>query len=131
VINGPSSANFDVDLGPWILSDWYHADVFGLDWIGLVTPLGAIPDSTLLNGKGIFNCNPANDTRCTGDNEYYEVDFIKTKSYKFTLINTGTILTYTFWIDGHNLTVIQTDFVPINPYTVDILNVGIGKIHNV
>jgi hypothetical protein len=30
VINGPTSANWDIDLGPWFLNDWYHEDVFSL-----------------------------------------------------------------------------------------------------
>lgn len=126
IIHGPSSMNYDIDLGPWFLTDWYHEDVFSLEWLGLTTHLAAIPVSNILNGKGVFDCNPGNDTRCTGEEEYYEVQFKKGKTYRISLVNTATLLTYQFWIDGHNLTVIQNDFVPIEPYTTDVLNVGIG-----
>lgn len=119
MIHGPSSANWDEDLGPWILSDWYHADVFGLEWIGETTFLAALPDSFVLNGKGKFQ----------DQGELYEVAVSKNKTYKIGIINTSTLLTYTFWIDGHNLTIIQTDFVPIEPYTVSVINVGIGMFH--
>jgi FtsP/CotA-like multicopper oxidase with cupredoxin domain len=115
-----------VDLGPWFLTDWYHDDVFSLDWIGQVTHRAAIPDTTLLNGKGIFDCNPSNDTRCTGNSGYHESVVEKGKKYKIRIINSSTLLTYQFWIDGHNLTVIATDFVAIEPLTVDVINVGIG-----
>lgn len=30
VIHGPQIANYDVDLGPVMLSDWFHADYFTL-----------------------------------------------------------------------------------------------------
>lgn len=119
VIHGPSSANWDEDLGPWVLSDWYHADAFGLEWIGETTFLAALPDSSVLNGKGKFQ----------DQGELYEVVVRKNKTYKIGIINTSTLLTYTFWIDGHNLTIIQTDFVPIEPYTVSVVNVGIGMFH--
>lgn len=119
VIHGPSSANWDEDLGPWVLSDWYHADAFGLQWIGETTHLAALPDSSVLNGKGKFQ----------DQGELYEVVVSKNKTYKIGIINTSTLLTYTFWIDGHNLTIIQADFVPIEPYVVSVINVGIGMFH--
>lgn len=119
MIHGPSSANWDEDLGPWLLSDWYHADVFSLEWIGETTFLAALPDSNVLNGKGRFE----------EQGELYEVVVRKNKRYKIGIVNTSTLLTYSFWIDGHNLTIIQTDFVPIEPYTVSVINVGIGVFH--
>ena len=67
--------------------------------------------------------------RSQDQGELYEVVVRKNKTYKIGIINTSTLLTYTFWIDGHNLTIIQTDFVPIEPYTVSVLNIGIGMLH--
>lgn len=125
-VNGPSSVNYDIDLGPWLLSDWYHADVFGLEWIGETTHLAAIPESTVLNERGIFECNKANDTRCLGTGGPLETVVKRNKKYKIGIVNTSTLLTYTFWIDGHDLTIIATDFVPIKPYVTQAINVGIG-----
>lgn len=126
VIHGPSSANYDVDLGPWLLSDWFHADFFSLYQVGLVSGLSAIPETSVLNGKGIFDCERGNYTACTGQAEYFEVTFVEGTKYKIGIVNTGTLLTYTFWIAGHNFTVVETDFVPIEPFTTAALNVGIG-----
>lgn len=131
MIHGPSSANYDVDLGPWLLSDWYHADVFSLDHIGITTNLAAIPASSVLNGKGVFTCDAANDTLCTGKAEYFQVVFDQGTKYRIGLVNTGTLLTYTFYIDGHNFTVSQTDFVPIEPFVTDVLNVAIGQRYEI
>lgn len=42
------------------------------------------------------------------------------------LINTSVDTTFVFAIDNHNLTVIETDFVPINPYVTNSVLIGIG-----
>jgi FtsP/CotA-like multicopper oxidase with cupredoxin domain len=125
-IKGPTSGNYDEDLGPWLMSDWYHSDAFELYPTEILTPQAPIPETSVLNGKGVFNCTPSNDTRCTGKQDYYSVTFQKGKNYKIGLVNTGSLLTYKFWIDGHNFTVVQNDFVPIKPYQTDVLAIGIG-----
>lgn len=50
------------------------------------------------------------------------------KKYLLRIINTSVDTTYIFSIDNHNFTVMTTDFVPIHPYTVDHIAVGIGKL---
>ena len=119
--------DWDIDLGPWLLSDWYHEPVFELDKVAQAANLVEIPDSSILNGKGVYNCDPKNDTLCTGQAEYYETVLEHGTTYKISLVNTGTLLTYTFYIDGHTLNVIATDFVPIEPYATQVLNVGPGQ----
>jgi hypothetical protein len=76
----------------------------------------------------VFPCDPSNNTRCTGEASLHETVVQRNKKYKVGIINASTLLTYTFWIDGHNLTVTGTDFVAIQPYSVSVLNVGIGKL---
>lgn len=109
------------------MSDWYHNDSFFLYPIEITTPQAPLPDTNILNGKGVFDCDPATDRRCTGSHQRYEVRFQRGTTYKIGLVNTGSLLTYKFWIDGHSFTVIQTDFVPIKPYVTDVLAVGIGN----
>lgn len=125
-INGPSSMNYDIDLGPILMADWYHEDAFALYPTEILTPEAPLPESSVMNGKGVFDCDPATDLRCTGQHERHEIIFKKGTTYKLGLVNTGSLLTYKFWIDGHNFTVIQNDFVPIQPYETDVLIVGIG-----
>ena len=36
-----------------------------------------------------------------------------------------------FSIDGHNLTVMSSDFVPIKPYETESVTVGIGKLSSI
>ncbi|KAJ5448536.1 Multicopper oxidase type 2 [Penicillium cf. griseofulvum] len=130
-INGPSSMDYDVDLGPILMSDWYHADAFGLYPIEILTPHAPMPSSDVMNGKGVFDCDPSKDPRCTGKHERHEIVFKKGTTYKLGLVNAGSLVTYKFWIDGHKFTVIQNDFVPIEPYETDVLIVGIGQRYEI
>lgn len=74
-----------------------------------------------MQGKGIY-CSPSNV--CTGSRHVVEFQYGKT--YKLSIVNSGTSSQYTFWIDGHTFQVVGTDFVPINPYVTDTLNIAIG-----
>ena len=128
VIHGPNSANYDIDLGPLLMSDWYHEDAFSLLVQEYTGEHAAIPESIVMNGKGIFDCDPKKDPRCTGKKERHELVFQKGKKYKIGLINSGSLLTLKFWIDGHKFTVIQNDFVAIEPFETDVIILGIGKL---
>lgn len=52
------------------------------------------------------------------------------RKYLLRLINTSVDTTFVFAIDNHWLRVIAADFVPIRPYVVDHVVVGIGRITN-
>lgn len=131
MIHGPTSANWDVDLGPWVLADWYHEDAFSLLWREFYTTRAPIPESMVLNGKGIYDCDPRNSTHCSGDGELFDVVFEPGVKYKIGLVNTGSLLTETFWIDGHNFTVVAMDFVQIEPFVTDVINIGIGTFGHI
>lgn len=50
------------------------------------------------------------------------------KKYLLRLINTSVATTFVFSIDNHNLTVMSSDFVPIEPYVTDHVTIGIGEL---
>jgi FtsP/CotA-like multicopper oxidase with cupredoxin domain len=118
--------NYDIDLGPHLISDWYHADAFSLYHLE-VEKTPPAPDSNIMDGKGVYLCDPKIDNRCTGQQPRAETIFKQGKTYKLSIVNTAAATQFTFWIDGHNLTVVETDLVPIKPYTTDTINIGIGK----
>ena len=68
------------------------------------------------------------DDRCTGKQQRHEIAFQEGKKHKLRLVNSGSLATYKFWIDGHNFTVIATDYVPIHPYVTDVLILGRGTV---
>ena len=76
VIYGPPSTYYDVDLGPVILTDWYHepyenivarllSDYSNITATGQATGFRPYSDATLINGKGIYPCaNVTSSTSC-------------------------------------------------------------------
>lgn len=115
IIHGPSSANWDIDLGTVMLQDFYHTPAFE-EWF--TERQGGPPpaDNGLFNGKNKFN----------GSGEYSEFVFIPGKRHRIRLINSSTDQHFKFWIDQHTMTVQQADFVPINPYNQTVLDIAIG-----
>lgn len=91
----------------------------------------AVPDSTIINGQGVYDCSSTTDQACKGNTTYFETTLMQNNIYKIGLVNSGTLLSYTFYIDGHNLTVIETDFVPIKPYKTEVLNVAPGQRYEI
>lgn len=81
VINGPATANYDIDLGPVALTDWYYKTAFELNALAMQSARGPpLPDNVLVNGK-MVNAN--------GDGEYYRMTVQKGKKYRLRLINTS------------------------------------------
>jgi len=122
--------NYDVDLGPVLITDHFHKTAFSqvmLEYLGRPPS----PDSMLMNGNGTYYCCPKLDPLCVGQSKLTQFVFEKGKSYKMSLINTGTSTHTTFWIDNHNFSVVATDFVPIKPYNASILNIAIGQRYDI
>ncbi|KAM0348135.1 hypothetical protein ACHAP4_011090 [Fusarium culmorum] len=133
-INGPTSMDYDYDLGPVLITDHFHKTAFSqvmLEYLGRPPA----PDSILMNGKGTYYCCPAPnkncDKNCVGGSKLTDFNFIKGKKYKMSLVNTGVSTHMTFWIDKHNFSVVATDFVPITPYNTSILNIAIGQRYDI
>jgi FtsP/CotA-like multicopper oxidase with cupredoxin domain len=122
VIYGPATANYDIDLGAMPITDWYHQTAFQEDEIAA---RGAPPaaDNGLINGTMV---NPTG----TGG-AYNTITLTKGKKYRLRLINTSLDNHFKVSLDGHNLTVIQADFVPIVPYSTQWLFIGIGQRYDV
>lgn len=64
---------------------------------------------------------------CTPNAGISKFRFQSGKSYLLRLINTSAEGMQKFSIDGHNFTVIANDFVPINPYTTDLITLGVAQ----
>ncbi|KAK3367446.1 multicopper oxidase-domain-containing protein [Lasiosphaeria ovina] len=123
-IFGPSSANYDEGRDPLLITDWSHRSAFK-DWQRELVPRPTFPkmNSVLINGIGNF-AGAFNVTQ-------FHTSVEKGKKYLFRLINTSVDTTYIFSIDNHNFTVMTTDFVPIHPYNVSHIVIGIGQRYHV
>ncbi|KAI5285769.1 laccase, multicopper oxidase, benzenediol:oxygen oxidorectuctase [Ascosphaera acerosa] len=124
VIHGPATADYDVDMGPVFITDWYHQTAF-TTWAQAEKQAIGVQvqsDSGLINGKntwGLFS----------GEHEVFEVE--KGKKYLFRIIAVQTDSWMRFAIDGHTLTVIATDLVPIRPYKTHSINMAPGQRYDV
>ncbi|SLM40963.1 Multicopper oxidase, type 3 [Lasallia pustulata] len=131
LIHGPTSANYDVEWDPILISDWSHISAFAEFHNELVGPLPQM-QSILLNGTGKYICDAfeaANN--CTGGGYKFNRTVTAKTRYLWHLINTSTETTFIFSIDNHELEVISTDFVPIHPYNTTSLRIGIGQRYDV
>lgn len=133
VIHGPATANYDVDVGPVLLQDWFHDDPW-LIWaetqrvLAVIQPVAA---NGLIQGRNPYACSATEDPACVGGAERFEVSFEPRKRYLFRVVGTQVDGYFKFAIDGHALTVIAADFVPIVPYTTDNIVLGSGQRYDV
>jgi len=123
VVHGPSTADWDVDLGPVLLTDHYHESVFELATRPLTRQLGIPPVavSGLINGQ--------NSHRDAG--RRHELVFTPGKKHLLRLVNTGSEVTFRFALDRHRMTVVAMDFVPIVPFQTETLLIAIGQRYDV
>ncbi|KAL1902233.1 hypothetical protein Sste5346_001209 [Sporothrix stenoceras] len=132
VINGPASANYDIDLGPLLISDWYYAPVdttlarvnnpnnpFIPGFPGSTPP----SDNILFNGK---NINPKGS-----GGSYQTIALTPGKAHLLRIVNPSVENTYTVSLVGHSFTIVATDFVPVQPKTVTSLYVAVGQRYDV
>ncbi|KOS48441.1 hypothetical protein ACN38_g617 [Penicillium nordicum] len=124
VINGPATANYEVDKGSLFLVDWSHPTVDQL-YSEAQTVGPPTLDTGLINGTNVFG----NETNSTGTRFQMKVD--QGFSYRLRIVNSAIDTHWKFMIDNHTLTVIAADFVPIRPYTTNYIDIGMGQRYDV
>ncbi|KAL7275104.1 hypothetical protein RUND412_001980 [Rhizina undulata] len=130
VINGPASADYDVDLGPIMITDWYHQSAYSL-WYQTQTNPDPNAQNGLINGKNYYDCTSSTDSNCLGNGTRFETTFTKGQKYRMRFINSAVDTHFKLAIDNHTFTVISADFVPIVPYNTKYLSIGIGQRYDV
>ncbi|MCJ1231801.1 hypothetical protein MMC12_008480, partial [Toensbergia leucococca] len=129
IIYGPKNAPYDIDVGPVLLTDWYHTDYFTIveEVVG-IPPGFPFSDNNLINGKMDFDCSKVTTGQaCTPNAGLSKFQFTAGKTHRLRLINAGAEGLQRFTIDGHNMTVISNDFVPVQPYQTNMVTLGIGQ----
>ncbi|KAH8653878.1 laccase [Xylariales sp. PMI_506] len=123
VIDGPASANYDIDLGAFPIGDFYYNTSLE---IGVYLESNGPPpsDNLLFNGT---NINPAD----TSLGEYAVVTLTPGLTHRIHVINPGSDNEYQLTLNGHNFTVIATDLVPVAPIVTDNLFIGVGQRYDI
>jgi Multicopper oxidase len=110
--------NYDFDLGTLPIQDWYYATAFQESLRANVPGPPPVADNALINGTM---------KNTAGQGSYHKNTITKGKKYKVRIIKTSLDNHFKVHLDGHNLTVVSSDLVPVIPYPTDWLFVGIGK----
>ncbi|KAL9052015.1 MAG: hypothetical protein Q9162_005680 [Coniocarpon cinnabarinum] len=132
--DGPTDYDNITDLGPVMLNEWYHNNYSYLvhqvmapnEEIAVGGPNAPSSQNNLINGKMAYDCSKTT-LPCTPNAGLSKFNFTSGATHKLRLINTGAASIQKFSIDGHNLTVVANDYVPIQPYTTDHVSLGIGQ----
>ena len=129
---GPSSADYDEALEPFMFSDWSHNSAFEDYWVEKVQGSPKM-QTNILNGRGYFNCTKAGRpaSECIDPPPIFTKVFEHGRRYLIRLINSSTATVFIFSIDKHVLQVISNDLVAIEPYYTDSVLVGIGQRYEV
>ncbi|KAJ3316799.1 hypothetical protein HDV06_002823, partial [Boothiomyces sp. JEL0866] len=101
------------------LADWYdreYEDIFYNDYF------------LQFNGEGTEPI-PSGPIVNDAPNQVFAVE--PGQGYRFRLILMGTYASMQFWIENHNLTIIEVDGVSVQPYDVDCLLLGSAQRYSV
>lgn len=146
IIYGPTSMDYDIDVGPVMLSDWFHVPYFSIVADAVGTDLSVIPpvsDNVLINGRASHDCSKKTydnssqwlasnlesdiEWTCVDDAPLSKFKFESGKTHRLRVSNIGADGIMKFQIDGHKLTVIAVDYVPIEPKEADVITLGVGQ----
>lgn len=130
ILNGPATANYDEDLGVLFLQDWDHETAFH-NWEEAKQGAAPVLDTGLINGTNTWDCSGSTSPACVGGGRKFEMVFEAGRRYLLRLVNVATDGHFQFSIDGHNLTIIANDLVPIVPYEADSVQISIGQRYDV
>lgn len=122
VIQGPATANYDIESGPLSIADWYYETVNTL--AARVAHVNAGPptaDTALINGKMVSSSGGS----------YTRTVLKQDKKHRVRLINMSVDNHFMVSLDNHQMTVIASDFVPIVPYNATHIFLGIGQRYDV
>ncbi|KAJ4398304.1 hypothetical protein N0V91_010280 [Didymella pomorum] len=82
-------------------------------------------DNGLINGKNTWGVQGTRNQN--GERFELPVKFEPGKTYLLRLINGAIQSTYKFYIDGHELEVVNMDSTKIAPYKTNVVNIQIGQ----
>lgn len=101
--------------------------------------IAATGQDILLGGKGNINRFTGGIENTTDIPRGYEIWFddidpnpvTRAKRYLLRLVNTAFQSTFIFSIDNHNFTVVEADFVPVEPFNATSILIAIGQRYHI
>ncbi|EDR04578.1 multicopper oxidase, ferroxidase [Laccaria bicolor S238N-H82] len=116
-----------------VLGDWYHEEhaVLLKQFITIANPNGVepVPESGLMYFAQnstylgpIAGSNPACVTSAVEFNENATLPFQPGKIYRLRMVNTAAFAMFYFWIDGHDMCIIEVDGTVAVPFCAIVQN---------
>ncbi|KAJ2902943.1 multicopper oxidase [Zalerion maritima] len=125
IIHGPSSKSYDVDLGVLSVTDWYYAEAEATAaYVQTALDAGGGGGAPPSSNNILFNGHNVSPDGSTG--AYERMTLTKGKSHRVRLVNPSVDNSFTLNLQGHDMTIIQSDFVPVKPYTTDSVFLPVG-----
>ncbi|KAI9062216.1 multicopper oxidase [Trametes sanguinea] len=142
VIHPPKEAHAYDEEFTVILGDWYHDqhDALLQQFVSIANPGGAepVPDSALIyfaqNGTYLgpkSGTSPDPVTGAVGFNENATLPFQPGKTYRLRIINTSAFAAFFFWIDGHEMRIIEADGTDVEESPIDLVSVTVAQRYSV
>ncbi|KAF8551775.1 Fet3 protein [Imleria badia] len=125
-----------------IIGDWYHQEhsVLIRSFISITNPRGnePIPDSGLIYFAQdssylppIAGTSPAPVTSAVGFNDNATLPFVPGRTYRLRIINTSAFSAFYFWIDGHDMRIIEADSTDVQEYPTDMLSISVAQRYSI
>ncbi|KAK7434374.1 ferroxidase fet3 [Stygiomarasmius scandens] len=125
-----------------VLGDWYHDEHSTLldQFINIANPGGAepVPDSALVyfaqNASylpPISGTSPSSVTSAVGFNENATLPFEPGKTYRLRVVNTSAFAMFFFWIDGHDMRIIEVDGTDVEEFPIDMISVSVAQRYSI
>lgn len=128
MIHGPASADYDEDLGPFMLSDWQHESIDTVFHRWHNSKKTGLPYSPNALINGMNTCPHVLMGKCKTEGKRHEVEVKRGKRYRLRLINASVDNHVKVSMDGHEMEVIAADFVPVKPWRTEWLDLAIGML---
>ncbi|TBU58335.1 Fet3 protein [Dichomitus squalens] len=125
-----------------VLGDWYHSqhDELLKQFVSIANPGGAepVPDSALMyfaqNGTylgPIASASPDPVTGQVGFNENATLPFQPGKTYRLRIVNTSAFAAFFFWIDGHDMRIIEADGTDVAESPIDLIGITVAQRYSI
>ncbi|KAH9478002.1 Iron multicopper oxidase fer1 [Psilocybe cubensis] len=125
-----------------VLGDWYHDEhsVLIKQFVNIANPGGAepVPDSALIYFAQnstylgpVAGSSPSSVTSAVGFNENATLPFEPGKTYRLRIVNTSAFSAFFFWIDGHDMRIIEVDGTDVQESPIDLLSITVAQRYSV
>ncbi|KLT41726.1 Cupredoxin [Cutaneotrichosporon oleaginosum] len=102
-------------------------------------PVDAVPDGAVINGVSQARCaylypsdeHPGVNWCGHVPTAQYEAELVGGKTYRIRIVNSGSLVPYTFSIDNHTFSVIEADGVSLAPYEARTLSLDVGHRYSI